>query len=112
VRDERPDHYKSLGDSYEGPIPYDDLYRDETGQPIEGHLTIASFGWWTKRFEEAGFERCGDVERAMHPYLARWDLTKYWNLYVLRVPGATPPSPDGVRAASEVADVEKRFNLD
>ena len=111
VRDDRVAHYESLGPSYEGPIPYDDLYRDHRGEPIEGHLTIASFGWWTKQFEAAGFVRCGEVERRIHPDLARFGLTKYWNLYVLRTPDA--PVPDaGLRRDAEVADVERRFGLD
>jgi hypothetical protein len=110
VRPERLDHYKALGADYEGPVPYEDLYRDAAGRPVEGHLTIASFGWWTKRFAEAGFVRCGDVERAMHPYLERFDLTKYWNLYVLRT--ADAPVPPAIRSADEIADVEKRLALD
>ncbi|PLS75619.1 MAG: hypothetical protein CYG61_06550 [Actinobacteria bacterium] len=111
VRDERLAHYESLGPGYEGPIPYDDLYRDAQGNPIEGHLTIASFSWWTRRFEEAGFLRCGAVERAMHPHLARFGLTKYWNLYVFRVPGAPEPGPD-VRSPEEIAHWESNFGLD
>ncbi|MGH9023003.1 MAG: class I SAM-dependent methyltransferase, partial [Acidimicrobiia bacterium] len=111
VRPERLDHYRSLGPSYEGPVPYEDLYRDEAGRPIEGHLTIASFAWWTKRFEEAGFVRCGEVEELIHPDLARFGLTKYWNLYVLRLPSA--PSPRPRRLSTEaVSEVERRFALD
>lgn len=111
VRDDRVAHYESLGPGYEGPIPYDDLYRDHRGEPIEGHLTIASFGWWTKQFEAAGFVRCGEVERRIHPDLARFGLTKYWNLYVLRTPDAPVPAA-GLRSDAEVADVERRFGLD
>lgn len=111
VRDERVPHYESLGPDYEGPIPYEDLYRDAAGEPVEGHLTIASFSWWTRRFEEAGFVRCGAVERAMHPHLARFGLTKYWNLYVFRVPGAPEPGAD-VRSPAEIAAWEANFGLD
>lgn len=111
VRDDRVAHYRSLGPDYDGPVPYDDLYRDARGQPIEGHLTIASFRWWTRRFEEAGFVRCGAVERRMHPHLARFGLTKYWNLYVLRLPGAPEP-PAEVRRPEEVAEWERNFGLD
>lgn len=111
VPDARLDHYYSLGPSYEGPVPHEDLYRDETGEPIEGHLTIASFSWWTKQFEAAGFVRCGEVERRIHPDLARFGLTKYWNLYVLRAADAPVPVA-GIRSAAEVADVERRFSLD
>jgi SAM-dependent methyltransferase len=111
VRDDRVAHYESLGPLYDGPIPYDDLYRDERGEPIEGHLTIASFRWWTGQFEAAGFVRCGEVERRIHPDLARFGLTKYWNLYVLRAPDAPVPAAV-LRPPAEVEEVERRFALD
>lgn len=111
VRDERVAHYEAMGPGFEGPIPYDDLFRDAAGEPIEGHLTICSFGWWTKRFAEAGLLRCGRAERAMHPHLARFGMTKYWNLYVLRVADAPEPGDD-VRTPAEIAEVEARFSLD
>ncbi|MGH9281434.1 MAG: class I SAM-dependent methyltransferase [Acidimicrobiales bacterium] len=111
VRNERVPHYESLGPGYEGPIPFEDLYRDARGEPIEGHLTIASFSWWTARFEEAGFVRCDRVERAMHPHLARFGLTKYWNLYAFRAPDAPGPG-DEVRTPAEVARWEAAFALD
>ena len=111
VRDDRVEHYESLGPDYGGPVPYDDLYRDTTGEPIEGHLTIASFAWWTARFAEAGLERCGEVERRMHPHLARFGMTKYWNLYVLRVPG-TPVPPVDLRPAAQLAEREALWGLD
>jgi SAM-dependent methyltransferase len=111
VRDDRVAYYESLGPAFEGPIPHGDLYRDAAGAPIEGHLTIASFTWWTRRFEEAGFERCGEVERRLHPLLARFGMTKYWNLYVLRVPGTPVPPPD-LRDPAACAEVEARWGLD
>jgi hypothetical protein len=110
VRPERLEHYRALGDAYEGPIPFEDLYRDERGDPIEGHLTIASFGWWTKQFEAAGFVRCNEVEQRMHPHLAHLGLSDYWNLYVFRTPDAPEPGGD-VRTPAEIADVEKRLGL-
>lgn len=111
VRDERVPYYESLGPGYRGPIPFDDLYRDARGEPVEGHLTIASFDWWTDRFAEAGFIRCDAVERGMHPHLARFGMTKYWNLYVFRVPGAPEPGPD-VRSPEEIAAREAAWGLD
>ena len=110
VRDERVPHYESLGPDYEGPVAHEDLYRDARGEPIEGHLTIASFSWWTARFEEAGFVRCDRAERAMQPHLARFGLTKYWNLYVFRTPGAPEPGDD-VRSPSEIAHWEANLGL-
>ena len=111
VRPERLEYYRALGSSYDGPIPYDDVYRDDEGEPVEGHLTIASFAWWTRQFEAAGFVRDAAIERRMHPFLARVGLTKYWNLYVLRVVGV-PERKTEQRSASEIADVEKRFGFD
>jgi hypothetical protein len=111
VPDARLDVYQSQGDAFDGPVPYEDLMRDETGQPVEGHLTVASFRWWTQRFTEAGFVRCAELERALHPHLARFGLTKYWNLYVLRVPDAPLPAPS-VRTPAELKDVEHRWHLD
>ena len=111
VRPERLDHYRSLGPDYDGPVPYDDIYRDVTGEPIEGHLTMASFRWWTGVFEQAGLVRCGEIERAIHPELARFGLTKYWNLYVFRLPGVTPP-PRSPRTPDEIAELEGRWHLD
>jgi hypothetical protein len=111
VRDERVPYYEAFGPDFEGPIAYDDLYRDAQGEPIEGHLTIASFGWWTKRFEEAGFVRCDDVERRIHPHLARFGLTKYWNLYAFRVPDVAEPLGDA-QPPSEIDRVEHMWLLD
>jgi SAM-dependent methyltransferase len=111
VRPERLDHYRSLCPDYDGPVPYEDIYRDANGEPIEGHLTMASFAWWTRVFEKAGLVRCGKVERAIHPELARFGLTKYWNLYVFCLPGTAVPGP-GLRRPDELEDVERRWHLD
>ena len=110
VREDHLAAYLQLPDTYDGPIPYDDLARDAEGEPIEGHLTIASFTWWTKRFRDAGFERCGDVERRVHPHLARFGLTKYWNLYVLRIPGVAEPTADA-RSTGDIDELENRWGL-
>jgi SAM-dependent methyltransferase len=110
VLPERLEHYKALGPDFEGPVPLEDLNRDAAGNPLEGHLTIASFAWWTKRFEEAGLVRCGEVERRMHPDLARFGLTKYWNLYVLRTPETPVPAAD-LHPPAKVDEVEQRWHL-
>jgi Methyltransferase domain len=111
VRDERLAHYQQLPDTYEGPVPNDDLAVDAEGNLLEGHLTIASFGWWTRQFEAAGFERCGEIERRIHPHLARFGLTKFWCLYVLRVPGVIAATEDA-RSPGEIEALEQRWGLD
>jgi len=110
VRDDRVAYYESLGPGYEGPIPYGDLYLDAEGKPIEGHLTVASFAWWTARFADAGLVRCDATERRIHPELARLGLTKYWNLYVFRHRSVPEPA-DGIRTDAAVAGILDRFAL-
>lgn len=111
VRDERLAWYLEQGDDYLGPVPFDDLMRDRDGNPIEGHLTIASFAWWTRQFEAAGFERVGAVEQAMHPIIGRFDLSMAWNLYVFHVDDRPAPPPLE-RTPVELASVERRWQLD
>lgn len=111
ARNERVDELLALGPDYRGPLAYDDLYRDADGEPIEGHLTIASFAWWTEQFAAAGLERCAAMEARIHPDLARFGLTKYWNLYVLRVPG-TPLPPEMPHDKAAVTALEARWGLD
>jgi hypothetical protein len=110
VRDDRVAYYESLGPAFEGPIPYGDLYRDAAGAPIEGHLTVASFGWWTDRFAEAGLVRCDETEQRVHPELAQLGLSDYWNLYIFRKAGIDEPAA-GLRTVDEVAGVTRRFRL-
>jgi SAM-dependent methyltransferase len=110
VRDDRVAYYEGLGPTYEGPIPYDDLYRDARGDPIEGHLTVASFSWWEARFADAGLVRCDATERRLAPELARFGLTKYWNLYVLRTASAPEPPP-ALRSDADRNRVLEQFGL-
>ncbi len=110
VRDGRLAHYKSLGESYDGPVPFDDLARDRRGDPVEGHLTIASFRWWTERFERAGFVRRGDLERVIEQDIGRFQLLGAWNLYVLERRGVPEPfAPE--RSEAERLDLERRWSL-
>jgi len=90
VRPERVDHYRGLGPDYRGPVPEADLALDADGRLVEGHLTIASFEWWTARFAEAGFVRCTDVEERLYIDIEPAGLAPFWNLYVFRLPGADP----------------------
>lgn len=111
VPDEVLDRYRALLPGYDGPVPDEDLLRDARGVPIQGHLTIASFHWWTQRFEEAGLVRCGAVEERMHPVLARLGLSEFWNLYVLRLPDVPEP-PIEPHSAAARREVELRWRLD
>ena len=99
VRPERLADYEALGDGLTGPIPAEDLAVDADGGPIEGHLTIASFDWWTARFADAGFDRWADVEQRLYADIAPAGLGRFWNLYVFAVPDtpielATPRQPE------------------
>ena len=87
-------------------------YGQSGNQPNYGDrdLTIASYGWWTKQFEAAGLERSGEIERRIHPHLARFGLTKFWCLYVLRVPGVTAVERD-VRSQDAIDALESRWSL-
>jgi len=112
VRWDALERYETLDRDYEGPIPFHDLMRDKEGNPIEGHVTIASFSWWTKRFAEAGLIRCGELEERMNPDLGRFGLLgdQIWHLYVFRklevaVPEAVPLSDE------EIAQAETLLNL-
>jgi hypothetical protein len=111
VPDEVLDHYRSQLPGYDGPVPYDDLLRDAGGVPIQGHLTIASYRWWTARFEEAGLVRCGAAEERIHLALARLGFSEFWNLYVLRRPEAPEPPVEPLPAAVR-REVELRWGLD
>lgn len=111
VRPEVLDEYRAKGPSYTGPVPPEDLYLDVTGEPIEGHICMASFDWWTAQFEAAGFIRCGETELDMHVDFARYGQTEYWNLYVFRTPDA-PELTGDVQLAADIAHWEKNFGLD
>ncbi|HVG58986.1 MAG TPA: methyltransferase domain-containing protein [Hyalangium sp.] len=109
VRWPRVEHYSSLGPEYDGPVPFYDLLKDADGTPIEGHLTIASFRWWTRQFARAGLERCPEIEAAIQPDFERFGLRGVWDLYVLRKPGAS--AQPARRAPEEVAALEQRWGL-
>ena len=47
-------------------VPFKHLYTDANGIPIHGHLTMASFDWWTSVFNRHGFIRRGEKERVIN----------------------------------------------
>jgi SAM-dependent methyltransferase len=109
VRWSRVEHYYALGPEYDGPVPFYDLLKDADGTPIEGHLTIASFRWWTRQFARAGLLRCPEIEAAIQPDLERFGLRGVWDLYVLRKPEAS--AWPARRSPEEVAALEQRWDL-
>jgi SAM-dependent methyltransferase len=111
VRPERVDHYQRLGPEYSGPVPEDDLARDNEGKPVEGHLTIASFEWWTAQFEHAGFSRCPDIERRIYRDIEPAGLPHYWNIYVLKVDGAADDLVEPISSDRSLVELGLRHPL-
>jgi SAM-dependent methyltransferase len=105
VRPEVVADYVARGPAYAGPVPKEDLAVDAEGHPVEGHLTIASFDWWTDRFGEAGFTRCPAVERRLYADIEPADLAPFWNLYVFRVPGASDEVTEPRHPARTLAEL-------
>lgn len=48
------------------PALQEHLLVDRHGFPLQGHITIASFRWWTETFLRHGYIRCGDLERIVN----------------------------------------------
>ena len=111
VREHRVAALYALGPEFDGPIDEDDLARDARGDLVEGHVTIASYRWWTQQFEAAGFVRCEAMERRLHPHIARFGLTTAWCLYVFRLPGTRLPAID-LRDPERFAARERAWGLD
>ena len=42
------------------------IHVDDAGYPIHGHLAWGDAAWWTRQFEQAGFTRDVEIERAFH----------------------------------------------
>ena len=101
----------ALGSEFDGPVAEADLARDAKGNLLEGHVTIASYRWWTSQFEAAGFVRCPAIERRLHPHVARFGLTRAWCLYVMRTP-ATSIAPIDIRDPESHLARERAWRLD
>jgi SAM-dependent methyltransferase len=111
VRPERLDHYRDLGADFLGPVPEEDLAVDADGHLVEGHLTIASFRWWTEQFARAGFTRCPDLERRLYADLEPAGLAPFWNLYVMRVDGARAELAEARHPDRSLAELGLRHPL-
>jgi len=46
--------------------PFSEITLDEKGQPHHGHLTLATYRWWTRQFASNGLYRLGWLERAIN----------------------------------------------
>ena len=42
------------------------IHVDDLGYPIHGHLAWGDAAWWTRQFEQTGFTRDEEIERAFH----------------------------------------------
>ncbi len=62
-------------------IPFKNLVVDETEIPDCGHITLASYKWWTDKFIYNGLVRDPSIENIGYD---KYDFLKYrWNLYLL-----------------------------
>ncbi len=94
----------------EGPVARADLARDDRGLPVEGHLTIAPYRWWTERFADAGLRRVGSLELQINVDLARYGQREFVCCYLFAHDGVEIPRRP-VRSAEEVAAAERRLGL-
>ena len=113
VRPERLDYYRSLGDVVRrARSRTTTCTATTTGEPDRGspHRSRRLRGGRasSRRPDSYATPRSN---AAFTRILALVGLTKYWNLYVLRVAGV-PERIGEQRSASEIADVEKRFGFD
>jgi SAM-dependent methyltransferase len=111
VRPAREGHYRQLGPEYLGPVPEEDLAVDAEGQLVEGHLTIASFEWWTGQFADAGFTRCPEIERRLYADIAPADLAPFWNIYVFATDAASTIAVEPLRPERSLAELGLRHPL-
>jgi len=111
IRPERLAHYQALPPGYEGPVPFADLARDAAGEPVEGHLTMASYRWWTARFADAGFTRRADVERRVYADIEPAGLATFWNVYVFCAPGAQDEVAEPREPARSLVELGLRHPL-
>jgi ubiquinone/menaquinone biosynthesis C-methylase UbiE len=84
VREDVMPQYAANRD-FPDPAPVENLMLDKDGYPIHGHLTVASFRWWTEMLTQHGFVRRGDVEMQINrdQELVR---TGQWSSYVFEKP--------------------------
>ena len=77
--------------------PLKHLILDVDGLPLHGHVTIASFAWWTAAFNRWGFVRRGDLERTVNERL-RNAREGIWNCMVFeKAPSSSSGAPPAGR---------------
>ncbi|MFV1991230.1 MAG: class I SAM-dependent methyltransferase [Acidimicrobiales bacterium] len=110
VLESRLEHYRELGPDYNGPIPFADLAVDVEGEPVEGHLTVASYRWWRETFESAGFVTCDRLERFLTYDATRFGLIEFWCTYAFRIPEATEPQEPELELTKRL-EIEQNWGL-
>lgn len=66
-------------------VPPDKLDLDKDGRPWGGHITLASFKWWTEKLAEHGLVRMGELERKLNSAQLGHNLS-IWNFYCCAKP--------------------------
>jgi SAM-dependent methyltransferase len=64
--------------------PFRKLILDERGQPHHGHLTLATWEWWTAQFEAAGLVRVRALEQQINAHHKAQPTV--WHFYVFAHP--------------------------
>ncbi len=59
------------------------LVLDARGQPDLGHLTLATWRWWSAQFAAAGLRRAHEIEAVLlsHPFASDSLATWYWHIF-------------------------------
>jgi len=56
---------------------------DDRGIPHHGHLTLATYRWWTSEFLKKGLNRIYSLEDAFHNLTGGMVDEHHWNIYIL-----------------------------
>ena len=66
-------------------VPPDKLDLDKDGRPWGGHITLASFNWWTEKLARHGLVRLGELEKKLNTAQLGHNLS-IWNFYCCAKP--------------------------
>lgn len=56
---------------------------DDEGIPHHGHLTLATYNWWTEQFIRQGLNRIHNLETRIHETAGALLKEHHWNIYLL-----------------------------